>query len=54
MKDTLLATAGSDGTVRIWDSRARGHAKSVIKTGGSNINISWHCDGNTIAVGNKV
>lgn len=49
---STLATAASDKTVRIWDSRA---AKSVAKiaTPGENINIVWSRDGKTIAVGNK-
>eukprot|EP01133_Synstelium_polycarpum_P007458 gene7458-8727_t len=37
----ILATASSDKTVRIWDTKRE------------NINLSWYFDGSMIAVGNK-
>jgi len=47
-----LATASSDKTVRIWDTRT-GNCTHRVNTSGENINISWSPDANTIAVGNK-
>jgi len=48
----LLASAGGDKTVRVWDVRSRKNV-ATIATKGENINIVWSPDGNTIAVGNK-
>lgn len=61
--DWRLATASSDRTVRIWDTRSSpstvflliegGKNEQLIETLGENINICWSPDGNAIAVGNK-
>ena len=48
----LVASASADKSVRIWDTRAKS-GESVISTPGSNINIAYHPDGNSIAVGDK-
>ncbi|KAJ3096303.1 hypothetical protein HDU97_006033 [Phlyctochytrium planicorne] len=48
-----LATASVDKTVRLWDMRSPGKAKSVITTAGENINVCWSPDGRYISVGNK-
>ncbi|VDO94427.1 unnamed protein product [Soboliphyme baturini] len=48
----LLASAGGDMTVRVWDARSHKCA-ATVNTKGENINIAWSPDGNTIGVGNK-
>ncbi|PWN54059.1 WD40 repeat-like protein [Violaceomyces palustris] len=49
----ILATAGGDRTVRLWDIRV---AKAIhtVNTPGSNINIAFHPKGGYVAVGDKV
>ncbi len=65
-KDTALATASSDKTIRIWDVRSglcasanwglnfAGKTSSVIDTESECINIAWNADGNYIAASNRV
>ncbi|WFD31606.1 hypothetical protein MSPP1_002645 [Malassezia sp. CBS 17886] len=48
----LLATAGADNTVRLWDLRSP-RAARVLNTPGSNINLAYHPDGRYLAVGDK-
>ncbi|GAM24368.1 hypothetical protein SAMD00019534_075430 [Acytostelium subglobosum LB1] len=48
----VLATASSDKTVKIWDTRS-GKCTMSIATSGENINLCWYVDGSLLAVGNK-
>ncbi|OQR79911.1 THO complex subunit 3-like [Tropilaelaps mercedesae] len=47
-----LATASVDRSVKLWDARQPKAVHSAA-TKGENINICWHPDGSTLAVGNK-
>jgi THO complex subunit 3 len=47
-----LATASTDRSLRVWDSRTQSGAGEKVVTPGENINLSWSPDGNYIAVGN--
>jgi THO complex subunit 3 len=49
----MLASTGSDKTVKFWDTRRGGNAVSSIKTIGENINLAWKPDGTQIVVGDK-
>lgn len=51
-KEALLATAGSDKTVRVWDTRASKCVASV-DTKGENISLAYRRDGTYVVVGNK-
>ncbi len=46
----MLATASADKTVRLWDTRSKEEVGKVA-TPGANINVAWHPDGRSIAVG---
>jgi len=48
----LLASAGGDKAVRIWDLRTR-KTIHTINTKAGNINVSWSPDGNYIVYGDK-
>ncbi len=48
-----LASASLDKTVRIWDVRSSKPEKVVVKTKGSNINLSWNGDGTVVGVGKR-
>ncbi|CBY35356.1 unnamed protein product [Oikopleura dioica] len=48
----LFATASGDKTMRVWDVRTA-KAAATIQTKGENLNITWHPNGECIAVGNK-
>lgn len=49
-----VATASTDRSVRIWDTRQRSENSTgdCVATSGENINIAWSPDGRHIAVGN--
>ena len=49
----LLGTVSSDKTLKIWDIRVPKKFIKNIQTKGSNLNIAWSPDGNTIAVTNN-
>lgn len=51
--DDRLATASTDKTVCIWDTRTAKPAQT-IQTGRENISIAWSPDSTFIASGNKV
>lgn len=51
-----LSSVGSDGTVRIWDVRARAGEALVgtVKVGGEGFSMAWHPAGDELVVGRKV
>ncbi|KAF2068787.1 hypothetical protein CYY_009889 [Polysphondylium violaceum] len=48
----ILATASSDKTIKIWDTRS-GKCTTTINTGGENINLAWYIDGQYMASGTR-
>ncbi|PAA78352.1 hypothetical protein BOX15_Mlig010034g2 [Macrostomum lignano] len=49
---SLLATASSDKSLRLWDARTQ-HSVATLVLRGENINVTWSPNGECIAVGNK-
>lgn len=49
----LLASSSSDKTLRRWDLRRGISPVSTVNTPGSNINLAWSPDGNTLAIGDS-
>ena len=47
-----LATASADKSVRFWDVRS-GKSVAKVATRGPNLNVAWHPDGSTLAVGDR-
>lgn len=49
----MLASCSIDTSVRFWDYRIKS-CMGVVTTGGENIALAWHPDGETVAVATKV
>ena len=51
-----LSSVGSDGSVRVWDVRARAGEALVgtVKVGGEGFSMAWHPAGDELVVGRKV
>ena len=50
--DRLVSISG-DKSLRIWDLRTGSKCTATVQTSGENINLAWHPDGVTIAVGDR-
>ena len=50
VSEERLATCSGDRSVRFWDLRA-GKCVARVDTGAGNLNLAWHPDGRTLAVG---
>ncbi|ACO68477.1 predicted protein [Micromonas commoda] len=48
-----LATVSGDKSLRAWDVRSGSNCVAAINTSGENINLAWHPDGVTIAIGDR-
>eukprot|EP00002_Diphylleia_rotans_P032515 TRINITY_DN6838_c0_g1_i1.p1 TRINITY_DN6838_c0_g1~~TRINITY_DN6838_c0_g1_i1.p1 ORF type:complete len:308 (+),score=64.53 TRINITY_DN6838_c0_g1_i1:65-988(+) len=48
----ILASASTDGTVRVWDTRSKKEVH-MVKADGENINMTWRRSGTDICVANS-
>ena len=51
-EDRLVSISG-DKSLRVWDVRSGSKCTATVQTSGENINLAWHPDGVTIAVGDR-
>jgi len=49
----ILCSVSRDKTVRIWDIRVPKKSIKTVQTKGTNLNVAWSPDGQTIAVGDN-